>query len=146
MFQATKDSLIDATTRVWPVGVQVWPSVVVLSMNVIIMVFSLSSSCSRRLLILVMVVSYFFKYTVVKKLANWYTALLVATTLCTTGIFIMNAILLKTRPITTLPLSKVACILASTSHRFDHNTICQSHVLPSLLYSSDNRTGLSIVQ
>ena len=76
MFQATKDSLIDATTRVWPVRVEVWPSVVVLSMNVIIMLFALGSSCSKRLLMIVMVVSYFFKYTVVKKLANWYTALL----------------------------------------------------------------------
>ena len=133
MFQATKDSLIDATTRVWPVGVEVWPSVVVLSMNVIIMLFALGNSCSRRLLMVVMVVTYFYKYTVVKKLANWYTALLVATTLCTTGIFIMNAILLKARPTTTLPLSKVACILASTSHRLDHTTICQSHVPPSVL-------------
>lgn len=44
MFQATKDGLIDATTRVWPVGVEVWPSVVVLSMNVIIMVFALCIS------------------------------------------------------------------------------------------------------
>jgi hypothetical protein len=130
MFQATKDSLINATTRVWPVGVEVWPSVVVLSMNVIIMVFALGFLSSTMLLMIVMVASYFLKYTVVKKLANWYTALLVGTTLCTTAIFIMNSVLLKTRPTTTLPLSNVACILANTSHRFDHNTICQSHVTP----------------
>jgi hypothetical protein len=41
MFQATRDSLINATTRVWPAGVEVWPSVTVLSMNVIVMLFAL---------------------------------------------------------------------------------------------------------
>lgn len=147
MFQATKDSLIDATTRVWPQGVEIWPSVTVLAMNVIVMVFALRIHYfSGNVLILVMVVSYFLKYTIVKKLANWYTVLLLLTTLCTTAIFIMNAILLKTRPLTTLPLSKVACTLAVSSHRFDHTTICQSHVLPQSHLSLISRTGPSIVQ
>jgi len=44
MFHATEDSLINATTRVWPGGVEVWPSVVVLSMNVIVMVFAFGIS------------------------------------------------------------------------------------------------------
>jgi hypothetical protein len=147
MFHATEDSLINATTRVWPVGVEVWPSVVVLAMNVIVMVFAfgISSFADRGALIVVMTVGYFLKYSVVKKLKDWYTLLLILTTLCTKGIFIMDAILLKTRPINTLPLSKVSCILAAATHRFEHTTICQSHVLPQS-QSLINRTGPSIVR
>jgi hypothetical protein len=75
-----------------------------------------------------MVVGYFWKYPIVKKLANLYTTLLLISTIFTIGIYTINAVLLKSRPISSLPLSTVSCLLADTTHRFDHRTICQSHV------------------
>ena len=40
MFKATQNSLINATTKVWPDGIELWPSFVVLSFNVLIMIFA----------------------------------------------------------------------------------------------------------
>ena len=47
MFMATQQSLIDATTKVWPEGVEVWPSIVVLIFNVAIMIFAFGTLISR---------------------------------------------------------------------------------------------------
>jgi hypothetical protein len=44
MFMATQQSLIDATTKVWPEGVEVWPSIVVLIFNLAIMIFAFGTS------------------------------------------------------------------------------------------------------
>src|SRR5208282_4078647 len=46
MFTA-KNSLINATTRTWPLGVEVWATIVVLTFNVLIMVFAFGNQCFR---------------------------------------------------------------------------------------------------
>ena len=46
MFMATQQSLINATTKVWPEGVEVWPSMVVLIFNVAIMIFAFGNLIS----------------------------------------------------------------------------------------------------
>jgi hypothetical protein len=46
VFMATQQSLIDATTKVWPEGVEVWPSVLVLIFNVAVMIFAFGTLIS----------------------------------------------------------------------------------------------------
>jgi hypothetical protein len=41
MFTATEDSLISSDTLMWPVGVELWPTIVVLSLNGIVLAMSL---------------------------------------------------------------------------------------------------------
>jgi hypothetical protein len=143
MFMATQQSLIDATTKVWPEGIEIWPSIVVLLFNIAIMIFAFGTP-SQVLLTVVMVVGYFWKYPFVKSMANHYTILLLISTIFTIGISIINSILLKARPISVLPLSKVSCLLAENTQRFDHKTICQSHVTP-FLDPTNSRIGHSTV-
>jgi hypothetical protein len=40
MFKGTQNSLINATTTMWPDGIELWPSFLVLSFNVLIMIFA----------------------------------------------------------------------------------------------------------
>ena len=134
LFAATRESLIDATTRVWPEKIELWPTVLVLSMNAGLMIFSLGNSLSNQELISGMILGYFWNHNLAKYLTNTYTALLVISSLTTMGTFILGGVLLKTRPLNVLPLGKIACALAAITDRYDQSTICHSHVSPSRIF------------
>ena len=144
MFKATEDSLIDATTTAWPDGIELWPSFVVLSFNLLIMIFAFGI-WSQRLAnrVPVMVVSYFCRYSVVKDSARAYTFFLVFSAIVTSLTYIVCAVILKSQPLSALPLYSVSCLLAAESHQFEHITICQSNVIPRYR-SANDRIGLSI--
>ena len=76
-----------------------------------------------------MVVSYFWKYSFVKDSARAYTFFLVFSALVTSLTYIMCAVILKSQPLSALPLNRVACVLADESDQFEYITICQSSVL-----------------
>jgi hypothetical protein len=47
VFSATKESLINATTRVWPEEIELSPTITVLSLNVVVMIFAFGKlSCN----------------------------------------------------------------------------------------------------
>jgi len=81
-----------------------------------------------------MVVSYFWKYSIVKDSARAYTFFLVFSALVTSLTYITSAVVLKSQPLSALPLYRVSCLLAEESDQFEYITICQSTV-PSLSYS-----------
>ena len=44
MFTATRQSFINATTKVWPDGIELWSDIVVLSLNIALMIFAFGMS------------------------------------------------------------------------------------------------------
>src|SRR5271170_5775311 len=146
MFKATQNSLINATTRVWPDGIELWPSLLVISFNVLIMIFAFGTWFQGLTdLVAVMVVSFFCRYSIVKDSARAYTFFLVFSALVTSLTYITSAVILKSQPLSVLPLYRVSCLLAAESDQFEYVTICQSNVPPTHNPSTKNRTGPSIV-
>jgi hypothetical protein len=47
MFTATKENLIDATTRVWPQGIELWPTIVVLSLNIVNLIYAFGTTTPK---------------------------------------------------------------------------------------------------
>ena len=128
MFAATSDSLISPTLRTWPEGIEVWTTTVVLALNVVLMVFALgkrSLSVSDQI---VVVICYFLKDKFGKDATQRYARVMLISEVVTAATLIISIIILKSQPTSSLPLFKTACFLASDFDRFEHRTICQSHV------------------
>ena len=76
----------------------------------------------------VLIVCHFLKYQIVNPTTGMYTILYIISTSCTMLVMIICAVILKTQSLSSLPLYQTSCALASMTHRFDHTTICISHV------------------
>jgi hypothetical protein len=74
----------------------------------------------------VLVGGYFCNSNVVSRIPYPSTLLLIFTAF-TTSLYITSAIILKTQPLSALPLWQVSCTLAAQTNRYDHITICRSH-------------------
>jgi hypothetical protein len=94
---------------------------------------------------IVVVVCYFTGFSFVNRLSTAHPIVLLVSTTITVGMFITSAVILKTRSLSFLPLWQVSCILARETNRYDHNTVCHTHVSPAAPLTQDWAFNLVII-